>query len=202
MFITFTSIWIGLLGVRTTRAKILARDGRAERPAHQGWGTRFQVRPPSLVSKFLVFRAFQIVACCASVARIPPRSSARGDEIEAQCAPPSVVRRRAPRRPTIQQILSEGAEPPSNSASTPLVCRDQEAPPSPENSIRPERPASHMTFEPGGEIKRGLENARAVSHPRLDLESTRLNSSHTVSSYAVFCLRKRNSEQTSGASVP
>src|SRR2546430_10727569 len=68
----------------------------------------------------------------------------------------------APRRPTIQQILSEGAEPPSNSASTPLVCRDQEAPPSPENSIRPERPASHLTFEPGGEIKRGLEIARVT----------------------------------------
>jgi len=69
----------------------------------------------------------------------------------------------APARPTIQQTFSEGAEPVSKSTSTPLVCRDQEEPPSLENSIWPLRPARQMTFEPGGKIKRGLEIARATS---------------------------------------
>src|SRR2546422_2471631 len=105
------------------------------------------------VSKFLVLRAFQIVACRSSVARIPPRSSDNGEGINLQCAPPSVVRRMAPTRPTIQQTLSEGAEPVSKSVSTPLVCRDQEEPPSLDNSIRPLRPARQIRFEPGGEIK-------------------------------------------------
>src|SRR5438034_1556876 len=31
--------------------------------------------------------------------------------------------------------------------------------------------------------------------PRLDRKSTRLNSSHTVISYAVFCLKKNNKKQ-------
>src|SRR5258708_13445861 len=63
----------------------------------------------------------------------------------------------AARGPTIQQTLSEGAEPVSKSARTPLVCRDQDPPPSLENSTKPARPARHMTFEPGTAIKRGLE---------------------------------------------
>src|SRR5713101_5860043 len=139
------------------RAEFLAVDDWCWSPPHHGFGTGFQVRPPSLFTKLLVFRAFQIVACCASVARIPPRSSDSGEEIKVQCAPPSVVKRMAPTRPTIQQILSEGAEPVNKSASTPLVCRDQDAPPSFENSTKPARPARQRTLEPGGAIKRGLE---------------------------------------------
>src|SRR5439155_18178243 len=34
--------------------------------------------------------------------------------------------------------------------------------------------------------------ARASIKPRLDRKSTRLNSSHVASSYAVFCLKKKN----------
>src|SRR5256885_8691870 len=34
----------------------------------------------------------------------------------------------------------------------------------------------------------------AVAHGRLDRKSTRLNSSHLVISYAVFCLKKNNSD--------
>src|SRR5260221_6643503 len=34
-------------------------------------------------------------------------------------------------------------------------------------------------------------SALAEVHPRLDRKSTRLNSSHTVISYAVFCLEKK-----------
>src|SRR5713101_2369198 len=139
------------------RGEFLAVDGSGWGPAHHGFGTGFQVRPPSLVSKFLVLRAFQIVACRSSVARIPPISSDSGEGINVQWAPPSVVRRMAPTRPTIQQTLSEGAEPVSKSASTPLVCRDQEAPRSFEISTKPARPARHRTFEPGATIKRGLE---------------------------------------------
>src|SRR6202158_1273549 len=145
------------------RARILALDNSGWGPPDHGCGTRFQVRPPSLVSKLLVLRAFQIVACSASAARIPPRSSDIGEEINVQCAPPSVVKRMAPPRPTIQQTLSEGAEPVSKSASTPLFWRDQEEPPSLENSIRPLRPARQMTLQPSGEVKRGLDISRAPS---------------------------------------
>src|SRR5438132_2194580 len=37
---------------------------------------------------------------------------------------------------------------------------------------------------------RGARGARGIS--RVDRKSTRLNSSHTVISYAVFCLKKKN----------
>src|SRR5438034_2433432 len=33
------------------------------------------------------------------------------------------------------------------------------------------------------------------AHPRLDRKSTRLNSSHTVISYAVFCLKKKKNSR-------
>jgi len=58
---------------------------------------------------------------------------------------------------TIQQTLSEGAEPVSKSASTPLVCRDQEDPPSLGELDKTAPAGAPMTLEPGGEIKRGLE---------------------------------------------
>src|SRR5256885_4712957 len=38
------------------------------------------------------------------------------------------------------------------------------------------------------------QHARALCHRRPDRKSTRLNSSHLVISYAVFCLKKKNSE--------
>src|SRR5260221_993307 len=37
----------------------------------------------------------------------------------------------------------------------------------------------------------------ASRHPESDRKSTRLNSSHTVISYAVFCLKKKNHTNTS-----
>src|SRR2546430_3242402 len=39
--------------------------------------------------------------------------------------------------------------------------------------------------------------ARAARHPAPDRKSTRLNSSHSQISYAVFCLKKKNINQTS-----
>src|SRR5207249_3073748 len=100
----------------------------------------FQVTPPSEVSKTFVLARFQMVAWRASVARMPPKSSSRGEWIVAQCAPPSVVSRMVPARPTIQQTFSEGAEPAVRSANTLLVCRSQEPPSSAENSIMPAWP--------------------------------------------------------------
>src|SRR5260221_8429408 len=48
------------------------------------------------------------------------------------------------------------------------------------------------------------EIAAASRHGMLDLEidrkSTRLNSSHTVISYAVFCLKKKNEKDRTGSS--
>src|SRR5260370_5816414 len=104
-----------------------------------------------------------MVACSASVARTAPRSSKSGKGIDFQCAPPSVVRRTVPRRPAIQQTLSEGAEPVSKSTCTPLFWRDQEVPLSRESSMTPARPARQRRLEPGGEIKCGLETALATS---------------------------------------
>src|SRR5260221_1501858 len=40
---------------------------------------------------------------------------------------------------------------------------------------------------------------RIARQPWTDRKSTRLNSSHTVISYAVFCLKKKNKPDTSGA---
>src|SRR5215831_7414319 len=74
----------------------------------------------------------------------------------AQCAPASLVRRMVPARPTIQQTLSEGAEPAVRSASLLLICRDQEAPPSAENSIMPAWPARQSVFLSGAAITDGL----------------------------------------------
>src|SRR2546426_8585971 len=36
----------------------------------------------------------------------------------------------------------------------------------------------------------------ALAHPELDRKSTRLNSSHLVISYAVFCLKKKKKKHT------
>src|SRR5438034_5303146 len=39
------------------------------------------------------------------------------------------------------------------------------------------------------------QRGRAVGRPRRDRKSTRLNSSHTVTSYAVFCLKKKKNNR-------
>src|SRR5260221_4606167 len=45
----------------------------------------------------------------------------------------------------------------------------------------------HVRDRPGGE-----RLSDRLGHQALDRKSTRLNSSHTVISYAVFCLKKKN----------
>src|SRR5438132_4543312 len=47
--------------------------------------------------------------------------------------------------------------------------------------------------DPGGAIQQVEE-----AFPRLDRKSTRLNSSHTVISYAVFCLKKKKVAERDG----
>src|SRR2546430_1964434 len=111
-----------------------------------------------MVSKIFVLPEFQTMAWSASVARTPPKSSSSGEWRMAQCEPASMVRRIVPARPTIQQTLSEGAEPDVRSTSTLLVCRVQEVPPSLENSIMPARPARHKTLLFGTAIKFNLES--------------------------------------------
>src|SRR5688500_19986039 len=54
----------------------------------------------------------------------------------------------------------------------------------------------------GGLFERGLDHAVAVGTSaeyrpsRVDRKSTRLNSSHLVISYAVFCLKKKNTSKS------
>src|SRR5205807_6167114 len=125
----------------------------------------FQLTPPSAVSKTFVLPRFQMAAWNASVARTPPRSSSSGEWRRAQCEPASVVRRMVPARPTIQQTLSEEAAPAVRSTSTLLVCRDQEAPPSLENSTLPAGPARQRIFRFGATIKFKLEAPATAIKP-------------------------------------
>src|SRR5215467_3595248 len=70
-----------------------------------------------------------------------------------QCEPESTVRRIVPARPTIQQTLSEGAEPEVSSTCTLLAWRTHVAPLSFENTMRPAGPMRHRVLAPGAEIK-------------------------------------------------
>src|SRR5947207_10545198 len=47
----------------------------------------------------------------------------------------------------------------------------------------------------GGGPRRGAPRLRSACRYSLDRKSTRLNSSHTVISYAVFCLKKKKKTQ-------
>src|SRR5256885_10846710 len=52
---------------------------------------------------------------------------------------------------------------------------------------------AHRAPAPGGrEADRALDRAGRVRVVRVDRKSTRLNSSHLVISYAVFCLKKKD----------
>src|SRR3712207_7091619 len=59
-----------------------------------------------------------------------------------------------------------------------------------------DRPAHARDETPVGEHEDALAALRAVprGEPRLDRQSTRLNSSHANISYAVFCLTKKNKQ--------
>src|SRR5215467_13317503 len=94
-----------------------------------------------------------MAACNASVARTPAKSSPSGEWRMVQCAPESTVRRIVPARPTIQQTLSEGAEPAVSSTATLLFCGVQVAPPSLENAMRPAGPMRHRVFVPRAEME-------------------------------------------------
>src|SRR5438034_6010413 len=53
----------------------------------------------------------------------------------------------------------------------------------------------HSDF--GGEVERALRMVDGVVVLVEDRKSTRLNSSHTVTSYAVFCLKKKKEQSSS-----
>src|SRR5260221_14236937 len=85
----------------------------------------------------------------------------------------------------------------------PISSRGNPHPP-PRAAARSIRRASHALHRraalplPGratGSARRGRASRRPSRSPRQrDRKSTRLNSSHTVISYAVFCLKKKNSQ--------
>src|SRR5947207_11502771 len=73
-------------------------------------------------------------------------------------------------------------------------------------------PPRRLPARRGGRAARRLRRLRRLGAPHVrgrddddlddllrDRKSTRLNSSHTVISYAVFCLKKKNNTQTSTA---
>src|SRR2546430_11687377 len=77
-------------------------------------------------------------------------------------------------------------------------------------TIRGERKLSHSTKEielMEGEIvygvfERTLELPEGVNVEKLDRKSTRLNSSHSQISYAVFCLKKKHSHSSTRSARP
>src|SRR5258708_23638949 len=54
----------------------------------------------------------------------------------------------------------------------------------------------------GAGLARGYLNRAELTAERLDRKSTRLNSSHQIISYAVFCLKKKTSRNTSHTQRP
>src|SRR5207244_13642735 len=67
------------------------------------------------------------------------------------------------------------------------------APPAPARAAAPGRRGSHARGRVEGQAAARLLAARPVR--RGDRKSTRLNSSHQIISYAVFCLKKKKKEQ-------
>src|SRR2546430_4806212 len=58
------------------------------------------------------------------------------------------------------------------------------------------RHSGHARLAHGQGVRRGHhQNAGAAAHSREDRKSTRLNSSHSQISYAVFCLKKKKQKK-------
>src|SRR5258708_29241411 len=55
-------------------------------------------------------------------------------------------------------------------------------------------PRPFPPMNPSGLEKKDPPSANEHALPRLDRKSTRLNSSHQIISYAVFCLKKKNKQ--------
>src|SRR2546427_4949975 len=61
-----------------------------------------------------------------------------------------------------------------------------------------------LPYPPGGNVEvlgRPIANEMSKSLGQPDRKSTRLNSSHSQISYAVFCLKKKNNARTEGATT-
>src|SRR5260221_4785102 len=70
--------------------------------------------------------------------------------------------------------------------------------------FRSPRAFPHQRLPPARDVRRcpprhpgQAEDARRARNARRDRKSTRLNSSHTVISYAVFCLKKKKKDRES-----
>src|SRR2546427_8340768 len=62
-------------------------------------------------------------------------------------------------------------------------------------SLRPDRACDHQAQpQPSGARPRGADPALPGPHRDRDRKSTRLNSSHSQISYAVFCLKKKKNQ--------
>src|SRR5688572_32459397 len=60
---------------------------------------------------------------------------------------------------------------------------------------RSRRDAEGHAGRPADRVRRGDKHLRALDRARRDRKSTRLNSSHSQISYAVFCLKKKKKKQ-------
>src|SRR5690625_4653157 len=55
--------------------------------------------------------------------------------------------------------------------------------------------SAHLTTSTGARLRETDHSLKAGRRGPVDRKSTRLNSSHVASSYAVFCLKKKNSHR-------
>src|SRR5438034_5210520 len=74
------------------------------------------------------------------------------------------------------------------------VCKSQRRAAGPANARRVPSCYFRLTLPESVQYRRGLFSWVRGEH--LDRKSTRLNSSHTVISYAVFCLKKKKKKKT------
>src|SRR5260221_2055074 len=72
---------------------------------------------------------------------------------------------------------------------------------SPDGLGLPGRYRHHIEAFPAPDLHSRTKGLPGRAQRQRDRKSTRLNSSHTVISYAVFCLKKKNQKHSTGLSV-
>src|SRR5688572_29642831 len=97
---------------------------------------------------------------------------------------------------------------PYTSTSPTAETYDESDPPPPAHgrvyagrTARRHRHHRHPDLAAAPGLKQGPRGGEPGTMPQQDRKSTRLNSSHSQISYAVFCLKKKNKKQTQSANI-
>src|SRR2546430_13530315 len=103
--------------------------------------------------------------------------------------------------PSVRRHTGLDCDGSSDGCSSDLAARPGEAREEDQDRDDPDEPAQTRAQEDAGQVRdRGVgevDRARVAEHPeQQDRKSTRLNSSHSQISYAVFCLKKKKHTNT------